>query len=207
MPRRPRIPATIVAFDGLIAATAAARALAVSEAVTSECSACTIAAAERHLPGRSLDEAVEAALQDCMTGVGQVVDATVRDLTVLRARRGYGAMVAQGLPLCVGARDWAASHAALHGRLVLRADSARREVERMLDFSGLADLVSFVRCADDFPRVAGARSLISSWQAIERRLLGQGVSLSACTAIERDVGCADVARALVAEVRVTEVLF
>ncbi len=206
MHRVPRVPATVVAFDGLIACTASARALAVSDAVTVEYSTCTSEEALRYLPGLSLDEAVEAALRDRWTDPGLPLDATVRDLTVLRARRGYSAMVAQGLSLRDGVIGWTTAYASLHGRLILRAESARRDVERILAFSGLDDVVSFVRCADDLPRVPGAGTLASSWRAIETRLGAQGVKLSTCTALECNALCADTARPVVAQVRLTTVL-
>ncbi len=201
-----RPSATIVAFDGLVADTLAARALAVSDAVTAEVSPCSLDEGLSLVQGRSLDEAVEAALVAGADTAAVEFDATLRDLAVLRARRSYTAMVAQGLPLRDGAADWIALRAASHGRVILRADSARRDVERIIAFTGLQDVVAFVRCADDLPRTLGASSPECAWAAITSRLAAQRVALEQCVALECSAASAAVARKYLSDVSIIQTL-
>lgn len=183
--------ATIVAFDGLVADTLAARALAVSEAVSAEIGPCTIDEAMALAGGRSIDDAVEAALRSRTAPSRVEIDHTLRDLAVLRARRGFSAMVAQGLPLRDGAVAWIAARAASHGRVVLRAESARRDVERIVAFAGIEDIVSFIRCSDDLPRALGVPSAEAGWMAVAARLATQRIALDHCAAFEcSNVGAA-----------------
>ncbi len=196
----PRHGATIVAFDGLVADTRLARGLAVSEAVTAEFMTCSLAEALGLVEGRSLDEAVDAAFRAAQGSSSAPLDDTARDLAVLRARRGFGAMVSRGLSLRDGAAAWLAERASTHGRIVLRAESARRDVERLLAFSGIEDLAYFTRCADDLPRVRGGEAVDRSWQAIMARLAAQQVVGASCAAFEVSSRCADVAHRYAAEV-------
>ena len=202
----PRPSATIIAFDGLVADTLAARARAVSDAVTAEIGPCSLDEGLSLVQGRSLDEAVEAAFVARAQTPAVEFDATLRDLAVLRARRSYTAMIAQGLPLRDGAADWIALRAASHGRVILRADSARRDVERLIAFTGLQDVVAFVRCADDLPRPLGASSPECAWAAIAGRLATQRVALDQCVALECSDVSAAVARKYLSDVLVIETL-
>lgn len=184
--------ATIVAFDGLVADTRAARALAVSQAVSAEIGPCTPDEAMALVDGRSIDDSVEAALRARSSSpqragaIGRHIDIdhTLRDLAVLRARRGFSAMVAQGLPLREGAVAWIAARAASHGRVVLRAESARRDVDQLIAFAGIEDIVAFIRCSDDLPRTFGASSVESGWSAVVNRLAAQRIALDRCVAFE-----------------------
>lgn len=201
-----RSSATIVAFDGLVADTLSARALAVSESVSAEIAPCSVVEALSLVRGRSLDEAVEHALRSRCGSPDLEFDATVRDLAVLRARRSFTAMVSQGLPLRAEAAAWLAARAATHGRIVLRAESARRDVDRLLEFTGLADVVTFIRCSDDLPRAVGASSTENSWSAIASRLAAQRVPLDECTAFECSDLSANVARGYLDDVLVVAAL-
>jgi len=201
-----RPKATIVAFDGLVVDSEAARAQVVAETVTAEFAPLDAAQVVPLLAGRSLDEAVEAALTLASRSRGAPCDATARDLAVLRARRSYSAIVAHGLPMCEGATTWIRARVASHGRLILRADGVRREVEQLLLYSGLDSLIAFARCADDLPRSAGMSSLENSWQAIMTRVASQGVQPADCEAFERASVCADAARQAGATVERTEAL-
>ena len=109
-------------------------------------------------------------------------------------------MVSQGFPLRDGAAAWLAARAATHGRVVLRADSARRDVDQILAFTGLDDLVAFIRCSDDLPRVLGASSAENAWSTIASRLAMQRVSLDECTAFECSENPATIARKFLADV-------
>ncbi len=191
--------AIVVAFDGLVVDTRAARGLALSEAVSAEFAPCAIEEAMPLLAGRSLEEAIEAALPT-------QVDATTRDLTVLRARRAYSGMVQQGIPLQPDAASWLRARALAGERIVLRADSARREVERLLQLSGLDELLAFVRCADDLPRAIGVASLPQSWRAIAGRLEALRVAPERCVAYECDVVGAACARSFASTVQLVEAL-
>ena len=188
--------ATIVAFDGLVADTLHARALALVTAISAEFQSVAIEIALQALPARSLDEAAEVALRIA----GAPDDATLRDLVVLRARRGFTGMVQQGLPLRTGALAWLEQRARQHGRFVLRADSARRDVELLLTFSGVSDLFTLVRCADDLPRRAAKSSIERSWQAIVDRLSALNVAPDQCVAFEYDAASAVIARRFVSTV-------
>ena len=201
-----RSSATIVAFDGLVADTLSARALAVSESVSAEIARCSVVEALSLVRGRSLDEAIERALRTGCGSPDREVDATVRDLAVLRARRSFTAMVSQGLPLRDEAAAWLAARAATHGRIVLRAESARRDVDRLIQFTGLADVVAFIRCSDDLPRAVGASSTENSWSAIASRLAAQRVPLDECTAFECSDLSANVARGYLNDVLVVAAL-
>jgi len=201
-----RASATIVAFDGLVADTLSARALAISESVSAEIAPCSVDEALLLVRGRSLDEAIEAALRARSESLEVECDATARDLAVLRARRSFTAMVSQGLPLRDGAAEWLAARASTHGRVVLRAESARRDVDRLIEFTGLADVVTFIRCSDDGPRVYGASSTGNSWSAIARRLATQRVPIDECTAFECSDLSANVARTYLRDVMVVDTL-
>jgi beta-phosphoglucomutase-like phosphatase (HAD superfamily) len=175
------------------------------------------------MAGRSLDEAVEVAIDVAIdaandaaidvnieTGVDvsaggaggstraadmdMAIDGTRRDLVLLRARRAFSAIVMRGLPLSDGAAEWLIARAASHGRVVLRADSARVDVERMLAFSGLADVVAAIRCADDPPRSAQQPAIERSWRAIADRLEAQQLDPRTCEAFECSEDGAAVAR-------------
>lgn len=200
-----RAPATIVAFDGLVVDTRSARALAIAESMVAEdladeSSDLLLPRIHQRLAGRSLDEAVDGAIT--ASHKADSLDSTRRDLVVLRARRAFSAITMRGLPLCDGAAEWLTARAASHGRVVLRADSARVDVERMLAFSGLTDIVSAIRCADDPQRSAQQTSIVRSWRAIADRLQAQGLSVRACEALECDEESAAVARGHVDSVRV-----
>ncbi len=225
-----RPPATIVAFDGLVVDTRAARALAIAESLeaegfTTESQATLVARIHALLVGRSLDETVDAIIDAIATKSVDVshdvshdkshdtshhlshdasLAATHRDLVMLRARRAYGAIIMRGLPLCDGAAAWLTLRAASHGRVILRADSTRTDVERMLEFSGLTDLVSAIRCSDDPPRSVQPASVIRSWRAIADRLQAQRLEIQRCEAFELDERTAAVARGYVGSVHTVD---
>jgi len=190
--RQPR--ATVIAFDGLVADTLPARALAVSEAVTAEVGVCSSGEGLSLVQGRSLDEAVEFALRARVQSPAVEFDATVRDLAVLRARRSYSAMVAHGLSLHDGAIAWITARVASHGPVVLRADSVRRDVDQLLAFTELAEVVTFIRCSDDLPRSFAAASTECAWSAIVSRLAAKHVAPDECVAMECSERSAAVAR-------------
>ncbi len=195
--------ALIVAFDGLIADTHVARTLAIGDALAAEGTPSDSEYVASLVLGRSLDETVEAVLHADAAARGAAVDHTTRDLTVLRARRAYSAMTAHGLPLRPDAVAWITAHAARGARVVLRADSARVDVELLLRLSGLADVVAFTRCADDLPHTRGESSVRSAWRAIAARCAALRLDLSACRALEPSAEGTAAAHAYVSDVRLT----
>jgi hypothetical protein len=64
------------------------------------------------------------------------------------------------------------------------------------------DLVTFIRCSDDLPRVASLDSLARSWHAIAARLAALGVPSAACAALEPDSRCGAIAQAFVRDVAI-----
>ena len=198
--------AIVVAFDGLVAETHAARTLAIIDALGAEGTPVDPAEIAPMVLGRSLDETVDAVLQADARTRGAFLDHTVRDLTVLRARRAYSAIVAHGLPFRVGAAAWIDEQVARGVRVVLRADSIRADVEPLLHLSGLGDVVTFTRCADDLPRTRGAGSTADAWRAISSRLLALRIDPASCGALEASAIGAEAARGHVDDVQVMSLL-
>ncbi len=179
-----RVAAIVVAFDGLVAETQSARTHAVIEALNAEVASASERTVAPLVLGRSLDEVVEAVLRADADARGYAMDHTVRDLTVLRSRRAYSAIVSHGLPLVAGAAAWISARVTKGVRVVLRADSARGDVEQLLLLSGLSDIVAFTRCSDDLPRTRSDATVRSAWQAIAARLTSMRLNLASCQAME-----------------------
>ncbi len=177
-------PATIaiVAFDGLIADTLPLRARAVAEAISAEYPLTTVEDVICTVGGRSISEAVDAALVGCHEATG---DDTMRDLIVLRAQRACSTAISQGVPLCRNTREWVRQQSAAGQRLVFRADSSRRDVDQLLQLSGLEQSAMFVRCSDDLPRCVGDSSVERSYAAIDARLHAHFLSREGRLALER----------------------
>ncbi len=180
--------AVIVAFDGLVADTQSIRAAALAEGVSAEITALSEANAVSLLHGRSLGEAVAAA------ALVATCDDTARELATLRAHRRFRALVTQGVPLCRGASEWILARAAQSDRVVLRADSDRRDVTHVLELAGLESFIAFFRCADDRPIQHDLSSQHNAWRAIAARLAMRQVALLDCRVFEQDAMSAAVAR-------------
>ena len=168
--------ALIIAFDGILVDTLDIRADALLAALNSHGSPATRDTVRDALPGRSLFESVELL-------VGHT-DQTLADLVTLQTQRAVSTRMAHGVSLAPNARDWIEARRATGSRLVLRADSIRRDVDLVLEQTEMALAFSIVRCADDLPRTRGASSLGSAYTAITRRLDALGVS-GPRTAFER----------------------
>ncbi|WP_337169267.1 glycine cleavage T C-terminal barrel domain-containing protein [Gemmatimonas aurantiaca] len=142
------MPALIVAFDGVLADTLGARA----EAILTVCSEESVSlSAERlrsrlraTLPGRTIAEAVELLLE--ADG-----DPTRSELVSLRAQRHYTTRLAQGVPFDATVLRTLMTRAGAGDRIVVRADSTRREVEPQLTLAGIEHHITLLRCADDRP--------------------------------------------------------
>lgn len=186
------LPALILAFDGVVADTLGLRADGIAEALRDDQIDCDRAEILASLPGRSLYEAV-----DLLTAT---TDTVLIELATLRAQQWVSIRMAQGVVITEFARTMLSS-AATGTRIVLRADSQRRDVEPLLRLADLDDAFTFVRCSDDAPRLPGATSLESSYAEISRRLDVLRVS-AARSAIETDHRVAVVARHYVGQVHV-----
>ncbi len=191
----PGISAAIVAFDGVVADTFPLRAYALADALSAECLALSAVDVMPFLPGRSLREAAIEAMHRLPALEPFINDITLHDIVALRAQRSWSAAAAQGVPLREGVLPTLLQRVAAGTRVVLRSDSQRREVEPLLRLAGLEDSISFVRCSDDAPRVAGATTLVSSYEAIDQRLSRQQIARHERIAVEYD----DAASALAAQ--------
>ena len=160
--------ALIVAFDGLVADTLDLRADAIAATLGAEGIAVTPDRIRHALPGRALFETVELLLGP--------TDPTLADVVVLRAQQHISERMAQGVALTPNARVWIDVQQSAGARLVLRADSVRRDVERVLQLTDLEPAFTMVRCADDAPRIRGASTLDSAYGEITRRLDASRVS-------------------------------
>ncbi len=160
--------ALIVAFDGLVADTLKLRADAIASTLGTEGIAVALDRIRHALPGRALFETVELLLGP--------TDPTLADVVVLRAQQHISQRMAQGVALTPNARPWIDAHQSAGARLVLRADSVRRDVERVLQLTDLEPTFTMVRCADDAPRIRNASTLESAYGEITRRLDASRVS-------------------------------
>jgi beta-phosphoglucomutase-like phosphatase (HAD superfamily) len=173
----------VIAFDGVLFDTLDARAEALSNALSADGVQLSSDAVRDTVEGRTFPEAVRALLPT------DSLDETALDLASLRAERAFNALAAGGLALNTRARD-VLLRAATVTRIVLRADSNRREVDALLNLAGLDVAVSMTRCSDDPLHIAtqpasarAANSLERSYDSIKRRmaqnmsLLGENTSL------------------------------
>lgn len=136
----------VIAFDGILFDTLEFRAIAVAEALAAEGVVATTERVLSVLPSLSLAEAVRAAANSS-------VDETTLDLASLRAERAISELGSRGAALNVTVRDKLRRAAAVT-RIVVRADSRRREVDELLVLAELDSVVSFCRCSDDVGALA-----------------------------------------------------
>ena len=128
-------------------------------------------------------------------------DPTVPELIALRAQRGYRALVQHGVSFNADMLTRVQQAATNGHRVVVRADSERRDVEPLLMLAGLEHTVSLLRCSDDAPRGPGA-TIGRSWDAIHDRLRTMQVPVTARTAWETSPFTANVASQYVGDVHV-----
>ena len=179
--------AVVLAFDGLIADTLDARTESLQYALSAEGIGIESGLLRSVLPGRTFLEAVTAVLGD--------TDPTVTDLAALRAQKDASLRFAHGVSLAPNAHAYVDAQRASGVRLVLRADSLRPDVERVLLLTGLEDAFTFVRCPGDLPRGRGVSTLEASYAAISKRL--DALRVESRSAIECTSEVADVARRLI----------
>lgn len=184
----------IVAFDGLVAETLQLRAAALDRALTREGVDVSLPAALLAVPGRTLHEAIAVLVGDN--------DQTLVDMVALRAQQDVSTRMGQGVSLAMNARAFIDAQRPIGARLVLRADSLRRDVERVLQLTDLEWAFTFVRCSDDLPRARGVSSVEGAYVAINQRLdaLGGGDR----RAVEYTAHAADIARRVMGHASVTQ---
>lgn len=189
------MPASIFAFDGVLAATIPLRAQSLVMAGEAEGRRIEVVDAVAALPGRTLLEAASQLLD------GSAHDPTLAELVGLRAQRSYRALVAHGVSFDQQALAEVHRTAERGDRVVVRADSDRRDVEPLLALAGLEHVVHLVRASDDPPR-GSVPSLERSWQAIDHRLSSMSVDVRQRTAWETTEGTARAALAFALQVHV-----
>lgn len=187
------MPASIFAFDGVLAATIPLRAQSLVLAVEAEGHVVDTARVESVIPGRSMLEAAQLLLPTAAS------DPTLAELVAMRAQRSYRALVAHGVSF--DRESLGLLHAAVGrgDRIVVRADSERRDVEPLLALAGLEHVVHLLRASDDPPRGV-VPSLERSWQAIDQRLESLAITVSERTAWEAHAATAAVAKTVVSQV-------
>ena len=132
----------VIAFDGILFDTLEFRATAVVNALAAEGVETNLQHVLSVLPSHSLAETIRAIAGDAHT------DETALDLASLRAQRAIAELGSRGAVLNVAVRE-RLTRAAAVTRIVVRADSHRRQVEVLLRLAELDAVVSFIRCSDD----------------------------------------------------------
>lgn len=186
----------VVAFDGVLFDTLPLRALAIVEAFAAECVTTDESVITSLVASRSIAETVREYLS-LQASPGTLVDETTVDLVALRAERAAAALGSRGALLNVIVRDKLRRAAAVT-RIVVRADSRRREVEPLLVLAELDSIVSLVRCSDDAAATlspsVGHASLERSYAHIARRMAGNMNLLGESSTIGIALEASDVAR-------------
>lgn len=172
------MPAVIYAFDGGLARNTPLRVHALVDAAAAESQQLDATVVAQVVPGRTFLEASLALFPEAAAS-----DPTLPELIALRAQRGYRALVQHGVPLAEQLLLQLHTASTRGDRIVIRADSERRDVEPLLTMAGLEHVVSLVRCSDDAPRAPG-RSVQRSWEAIDARLGALQVTVTSRTAYE-----------------------
>jgi len=131
----------VIAFDGILFDTLDFRANAVVTALAAEGIVTNKQQVLSLLPSHSLAEAIRGA-------TSAHADETALDLAALRADRAIAEIGSRGAMLNVAVRDRLRRAAAVT-RIVVRADSRRRDVEELLRLAELDSVVSLLRCSDD----------------------------------------------------------
>lgn len=183
----------VIAFDGLLFDTIGLRAEAVREAMIAERIDVAAADIAALMPSRTVAEALRA------SAPADFADETALDIATLRAERIVTEQSARGAILNVPLRD-RLRRAAGVTRIVVRADSRRIEVDRLLGIADLEGAVSFVRCADDLgsaPNETGARATSSverSYLHIAKRMYANSSLLGGSAAIGVAIEASEAAR-------------
>lgn len=186
----------VVAFDGVLFDTLPLRASAIADALAAEGVMIDNSAVASLVAARSIAETIRECLSNGVSS-NTAIDETTLDLAVLRAERTAADLSSRGAVLNVAVRD-KLRRAASVTRIVIRADSRRRDVEPLLALAELDAIVSFVRCSDDAatssPQSTGHSSLERSYAHIARRMAGNMNLLGESSTIGIALEASEVAR-------------
>ena len=144
----------VVAFDGLLFDTLPLRSAAIADALYVEGIAVPIETVREVVASRTIAETVRACAMFAAGAAhytkwaGTFLDETAIELATLRAERAVADVTSRGATLNMAVRT-RLQRAAAVTRIVVRADSIRRDVEPLLVMAELDSIISFVRCADD----------------------------------------------------------
>ena len=164
--------AIVVAFDGLITDTLDQRTFAVVEGIAAVGFTIDTPIVRSLIAGLTLAEAVRLSFDVS----GFDIDETTIDIAIMRATRLLSTTMRQAVLLAPSAAEWM-QRAAMHSRLIVRADSERSFVDTVLGTSGISDYIAFVVCPDDIPHSrTGVPTFISSWNVIANRCEALGVN-------------------------------
>ena len=174
----------VIAFDGVLFDTLDARAMIVSDALAAEGLALNTERVRQAITGRTFSEAIRFLAPVARPDEANPnLDETSLDVAIVRAHQAFAALAARGFSLNISARDALLSAASVT-RVVLRADSRRRDVDALLALSGLDSAVSHIRCSDD----PAPRAALRSMQPSLRDHYMQATTPS-CSACDRTAVC------------------
>jgi beta-phosphoglucomutase-like phosphatase (HAD superfamily) len=199
----------VLAFDGVLFDTLEARSACVSDSLAAEGLTVDNAMLQQAIAGRSLAEAVRfLAQRSARSATARALDETTVDVATMRADQAYADLAARGFAVNVSARAML-ERASSISRIVLRADSRRREVDALLSLAGLDLAFAMTRCSDDpAPRpVTNAVAMLGHMErgafngSIERSYAGIRLRLAANSRLmgERVIGIALEASSLARE--------
>lgn len=193
----------VIAFDGVLFDTLGARARAVCDALGHDVDELSMTTLCATVAGQSISEAVRALAAQNGTSVRNTgtIDETALDIACLRAELGFANVAVNGFALNMQARTLL-QRAAATTRIVIRADSKRRQVDNLLELAELTTVAAFVRCSDDYSPVrhldATATTIGQSYYRIAGRLAHQfgllGESAGIGIALEASAAAQGVAR-------------
>lgn len=170
----------VVAFDGVLFDTLPQRSAAIVDAFSAEGFAVGNELVHPVVAARTTAEAVRACARILVAQSRDIaLDETTIDLVTLRAERTVSELTSRGAVLNVAMRE-RLRRAAIVTRIVVRADSRRRDVEPLLAMSELDSIISFVRCGDDgdrptshaFGSMVNTSMVDKSYADIARRMAG-----------------------------------
>lgn len=208
-----------MAFDGVLASTLDTRTDAIIEAASDRRVLVDVPLGPSHVPAP--DEASAAdmdrarvralmpgrTLHEVLRLILPTADETALDLFTVRAQQLVSARLAHGLAISSAIRSRIDRATAAGTRVVLRSDSARRDVEPVLALTGLDVVFTFLRCADDPTRHGrGETAIVASYEVIARRLDARGIAVADRTAWESGALAASAARAHVRDIQVHDAL-
>lgn len=187
----------VIALDGPIADTLHGRSDAIAKTLHEFSMPVDMTKVASLVVGRTVNEVIRLYAPDA--------DETTLDLMGLAASRRISQYMATGAVINTGAVQGVHRLVAGGTHVVLRADSARRDIESVLTMSGLDSIVRFVHCSDDriSPEIntREVTALERSYASIARRV-GERVLRDEGTAVEMDGRSTAIAAQFVTEARV-----